>query len=139
MAKRIHARAMVHRRVAYRHARGQGEGMLLDLSLQGCRIKGVPSFPCGTRLRLQLWFPDQAQPANVDLAAVRWITGEEFGVRFLEVSQDVRGRIEQVVRLLSEAQQPAVKVIHIPGFLASEQGKAGQGLQLGVRKPTDDQ
>ena len=122
MAKRIHARAMVHRRVEYQHTRGQGEGMLVDLSLQGCRIKGVPPSPCGTRLRLQLWLPDQAQPVNVELAAVRWIAAEQFGVSFQEVSPDARELIEQMVQLLREAQQPQVKVIHIPGFLGSEDG-----------------
>src|SRR5262250_591686 len=99
MAKRIHARSMVHRRVEYQHARGQGEGMLVDLSLEGCRIKGVPPFPCGTRLRLQLWLPDQAQPVNVELAAVRWVAAEQFGVSYLDVSPDALGRIEQVVQL----------------------------------------
>ena len=65
MSKRIHARVVVHRRVEYRHAGGQGHGMLIDLSLQGCRIKGASPFSCGTRLRLQLWLPDQAQPVTV--------------------------------------------------------------------------
>jgi hypothetical protein len=113
MAKRIHARAVIHRRVEYQHTGGQGEGMLLNLSLLGCRIKGASPFHCGTRLRLHLWLPDQALSVNVDLAAARWIAGEEFGVRFLEVSPTTREHIEQVVRLLSEAQQPAVTVRHI--------------------------
>jgi PilZ domain len=138
MSKRIHARAMVHRRVEYRHAQGQGEGVLLDLSLLGCRIKGASPFHCGTRLRLQLWLPDQALPVNVELAAVQWIAAEQFGVRFLEVSPTARGRIEQVVQVLSEAQQPDVTVISIPAFFASEQGAAGHGLHVGFGKPTDD-
>ena len=51
MSKRIHDRVMVHRRVEYQHTRGKDDGMLLDLSLQGCRIKGVSPGLCGTPLR----------------------------------------------------------------------------------------
>lgn len=117
MSKRIHARVVVHRRVEYRHAGGQGHGMLIDLSLQGCRIKGASPFSCGTRLRLQLWLPDQAQPVNVELAVVRWIKDDQFGVSFLQVSPDARARLEHVFQLLHEAQQPEVKVISVSAFL----------------------
>jgi hypothetical protein len=113
MSKRILARIMMHRRVEYRHARGQGEGMLLDLSLQGCRIKGAPPFPTGTRLRLLLWLPDQAQPVKVERAAVRWIKDDEFGVSFLELTPDARICVEQVLQLLHEAQQPEARVIPV--------------------------
>jgi hypothetical protein len=44
MSTRIRARVVVDRRVAYRHAQGQSDGMLMDLSLQGCQIKGVTLF-----------------------------------------------------------------------------------------------
>ena len=64
MAKRLDARGMVHGRVEYRHAGGQGDGTLVDLTRQGCRIKGTPPLPYGTRLRLQLWLPDVAQPTG---------------------------------------------------------------------------
>jgi hypothetical protein len=61
--------------------------MLMNLSLQGCRIKGASPFSCGTRLRLQLWLPDQAQPVEVEQTVVRWIKDDQFGVSFLEVPQ----------------------------------------------------
>jgi len=66
MSKRIRTRVGVHRRVEYRHARRQGDGMLMDLSLQGCQIKDAAPFESGTRLRLQLWLPDQARPVKVE-------------------------------------------------------------------------
>jgi hypothetical protein len=129
MPKRIDTRVMVHRRVEYQHARGQGDGMLLDLSLQGCRIKGTAPFLCGARLRLQLWLPDQAQPVKVELAAVRWVKDDQFGVSFLEMPPDARARLEQVVRLLQEAQQPEARVIQIPvsAFLGPEEGVSEPG------------
>jgi PilZ domain len=103
MSTRIHARVMVQRRVEYRYAQGQGEGMLLNLSLQGCRIKGAPPFPCGTRLRLELWLLEQSQSVKVELAAVRWVKDDQFGVSFLNVPPDARARLKQVFQLLQEA------------------------------------
>ena len=100
MPKRIHARIMVHQRVEYRYAQGQGEGMLLNLSLQGCRIKGAPPFPCGTRLRLELWLLEQSQPVKVELAAVRWVKDDQFGVSFLKMPPDVRAHFILVFQLL---------------------------------------
>ncbi len=128
MAKRIRARSLVHGRVEYGHAGGQGDGRLLDLSLQGCRIKGAPPFRCGARLRLQLWLPNLAQPVTVDLAAVRWVQDDQFGISFLEISPHARACLEQVCRVVLEAEQPPVKVIAISAFLGSEEGLASSGV-----------
>lgn len=102
MSKRIRARVAVRRLVDYRHARGHGQGMLLDLSLQGCRITGTPPFPCGTRLRLQLWLPDQSEPVKIEQAVVRWLSKDQFGVSFQDVPPEARARLEHVFRLLHE-------------------------------------
>ena len=60
MSKRRHTRVSPGRKVESQHAQGKGEGMHLDLSLKGCRIQGVYPSSSGTRLRLQLWLPDQS-------------------------------------------------------------------------------
>jgi len=109
--KRKHPRVVVQRRVEYRHTQGQGEGMLMNLSLHGCGVKGAPPFSCGTRLRLRLWLPDQAHPVAVEQAVVRWVKDDRFGVSFLKVHPDAQARLEQVFQLLHEAQQPEVHVI----------------------------
>ena len=127
MAKRIRARGMVHGRVEYGHAGGQGDGTLLDLSLQGCRIKGAPPFLCGARLRLQLWLPNLVQPVTVDLAAVRWVQDDQFGISFLEISPHARACLEQVCQLIPEAERPQVKVIAISAFLGAEEECVSRG------------
>lgn len=126
----MHVRVIVHRKVEYQHAQGKGEGMLVDLSLKGCRIKGVYTGSSGSRLRLQLWLPDQSQPVQVELAAVQWIKNNQFGVRFLTVSPDAQARLAQVFQLLHEAQQqPEARAIHIPAFAipGSKPGSASRG------------
>jgi hypothetical protein len=124
VSKRKHARVLLQRRVEYRHAQGQGEGTLLDLSLRGCRIQGAPPCACGTRLRLQLWLPDQGQPMAVEQAVVRWVKADEFGVSFQDVPPDVQARLAQVVQVLHEAQQPKKQVISLAFLDASRSQNA---------------
>jgi len=113
VAKRIRDRVAVHRPVEYRHAGGQGQGMLMDLALQGCRIKGACGLSCGARLRLQIWLPDQAEPVTIERAVVRWATDEQFGVSFLELSSDAGSRLNQVFQFLQTGQQAAAPVIPV--------------------------
>lgn len=126
MTKRLGVRSMVQGRVEYRHAGGLGDGTLVDLAREGCRIKGALPPPCGMRLRLQLWLPDLAEPVTVDLAAVRWVQDDQFGVSFLEVSPDARACLEQVCQVVVEPPQP-VKVISIPPFLGPEEEVVSRG------------
>ena len=140
MSKRIHPRVTVHRRVEFQHAGGKGEGMLLDLSLRGYRIKGVCPGSCGTRVRLQLWLPDQAHPVRVERGTVRWVQDDQFGVSFLEVLPDAQARLAQVVQLLLDAQQPDALVIQIPAstFFSPSQDSASRGFRRGRWEPMDD-
>ena len=137
MSKRTYSRVAVHRRVEFQHAGGKGEGMLLDLSLRGCRIKGLFSGPSGTRLRLQLWLPDQAHPVKVERGTVRWVQDDQFGVSFLEVLPDAQVRLSQVVQLLLDAQQSDALVIQIPASTSS-QDSASRGFRTGRWEPMDD-
>ena len=109
--QRICARVAMRRPVDYQDARGHGEGMLLDLSLQGCRIEGAPPFSCGTRLRLELWLPDQLQPAKVEQAVVRWVHHDQCGVSFVKVQPEARARLKHVFHLLHEAEHPEGLVV----------------------------
>ena len=113
MAKRKSTRVAVERRVEYRHAGGQGQGLLTDLSMQGCRIKGTSCLSCGARLRLQIWLPDQAEPVMIERAVVRWVADDQFGVSFLELPSDVASRLTQVVQTLQKGQQAAAQVIPV--------------------------
>jgi hypothetical protein len=132
----MYPRVKVHRRVEFQHAGGKGEGMLLDLSLQGCRIKGVFPGSSGIRVRLQLWLPDQAQPVKVERGTVRWVQDDQFGVSFLEVLPDAQARLAQVVQLLLDAQQPDALVIQIPA--STSQDSASRGFRKGRWEPMDD-
>jgi PilZ domain len=125
VAKRKGTRVAVERRVEYRHAGGQGQGMLTDLSMQGCRIKGACCLSCGARLRLQIWLPDQAEPVMIERSVVRWIAEDQFGVSFLEVPSDVAVRLTQVFQTLQKEQQTTGQVIPVAAtFLATKEQNA---------------
>ena len=113
MAKRIRSRVAAHLPVEYRYAGGEGHGILLDLALQGCRIKGACPLSCGARLKLQIWLPDQAVPVTIERAVFRWATDDQFGVSFLELSADAGARVAQVFQVLQKTQQAAAPVIPV--------------------------
>ncbi len=62
-----------------------GEGRLLDLSLEGCRIECAHHLPVNTYLSLRLVLSPKEMPILVDLAAVRWTRGTACGIHFLSL------------------------------------------------------
>ena len=52
----------------------------------------------GDYVQLRLFFPDQARPMDVSLAAVRWIDGKKIGVEFSRSSKDDQVRLATLVR-----------------------------------------
>ena len=63
--------------------------MLLDLSLQGCRINGVSTGSCGRVCVGNSGFPTNRNP-KVKLAAVRWVKNDEFAVSFRSLPPPLR-------------------------------------------------
>lgn len=77
---------MVHYRVSLSPSSiTTGEGRLLDLSSEGCRIETAEELPVNTYLSLRLMISPNDLPILVDLAAVRWVRGTNLGVHFLAV------------------------------------------------------
>ena len=75
-----------------------GEGVLQDLSQFGCRMKSDTSLQPGTELELCFFYGSQeAVPIRVELAMVRWTTGQEFGVKFLRLQSHDEARLRQVI------------------------------------------
>jgi hypothetical protein len=81
-----------------------GEGLLQDLSVEGCRIQCASPLPANTYLSLRLLVSPTELPILVDLAAVRWVREEEFGVHFLSVQPQ---QAERLKKFLASAAPPA--------------------------------
>jgi hypothetical protein len=84
---------MVQQPVEYQHAGGRGQGMLMDLALQGCRIAVASRLSCGMFLKLLICFRDQAEFVTIERAVVRLAIDDQFGVSFLEMSSGARASL----------------------------------------------
>ncbi|MGQ0695465.1 MAG: PilZ domain-containing protein [Nitrospiraceae bacterium] len=62
------------------------DGVVLDLSLGGCRMTSTIPIPSGTPMELHIR-PDQHSPVYVPRGIVRWVGDSTFGVEFNEVPE----------------------------------------------------
>ena len=98
MIKRYGPRVELTCKVVLAADRSRYEGRVLDVSLPGCLIECVHALHVGDYVQLRLFFPDQARPMDVSLAAVRWIDGTKIGVEFIRSSKDDQVRLARLVR-----------------------------------------
>ena len=82
-----------------------GEGCVRDISLGGCRVESETALQPGTELDLRFFSgPTEAGPIAVELAKVRWVKGQEFGVTFLRLQPLEEERLRHVIaRLLLDS------------------------------------
>ena len=79
---------------------GAGEGVLLDLSPTGCRMRSDIALNAGTYLALQIAVAQEPTPLAVEVSVVRWCKDGHFGVEFLRYSQGDRERVTDLVEPL---------------------------------------
>jgi PilZ domain len=62
------------------------EGLVLDLSLGGCRLTSVIHVPSGIPIEMHIR-PDQQSPIHIPRAVVRWAGVSVFGLEFKELPE----------------------------------------------------
>ncbi|MDZ4853695.1 MAG: PilZ domain-containing protein [Nitrospirota bacterium] len=60
-----------------------GHGVVLDLSEEGCRIRGLPGMVLGLSIELLMKDAEGTQSTMMNNCRVTWVKDEEFGVQFL--------------------------------------------------------
>jgi hypothetical protein len=70
-----------------------GEGYLLNLSPIGCTVDCERNVLNGSYMKLRLLLPDCIPSIDIDVAAVRWVRGQFFGVEFLRLHTQERSRL----------------------------------------------
>lgn len=79
------------------------EGVILDLSIRGCRIRSAYPVAPGTRLELEFQHSNNSFPITVDEAVVRSSSPGELGLRFVQLHRPDQRRIRGILDLwLSE-------------------------------------
>jgi hypothetical protein len=86
---------------------GAGEGVLLDLSPAGCRMRSDIALNAGTYLALQIAMSQERTPLTVEVSVVRWCKDGHFGVEFLRYSQGDRERVTSLVAALPPTEMSA--------------------------------
>jgi len=73
-----------------------------DLSTGGCLIQSFHDVPVGRRMKLEIDLPHEG-PIQLDAESVNTRADYGFAVKFIDVSDDVRGKIDRAIdRLLAE-------------------------------------
>jgi hypothetical protein len=80
-------RYRVHCPVLYQSNGVSKNGVVVDMSSEGWRIKGRGHIPVGTMLNLAISIPENTAPIPTSRAVVRWSEGEEFGVSLIALDQ----------------------------------------------------
>jgi hypothetical protein len=61
----------------------EGEGMVINLSPKGCMVESEAAVKVAEAMSLIMLLPDQTPPTTVDLALVRWVKNDAFGLEFI--------------------------------------------------------
>ena len=81
-----------------------GEGMLVDLSVRGCRVESKTPVRPGTELLLRIHLSQNDVPLEIAVARVRWSQDLRFGVEFLDVQNEAWKRL---CRVIKDLERPA--------------------------------
>ena len=98
--RRKHQRFSVHFPVTFTGDTVTGQGLVLNLSLEGCMIESDSQLEEGTYLAVSIHFPQVLLPLEVELAAVRWGSGRVFGLEFRYMQPDQYESLERILSTL---------------------------------------
>jgi hypothetical protein len=73
----------------------EGEGVVLNLSLKGCKVHSDAEVNAGDAMSLIVLVPGEPCPTTIDLALVRWVGFPYFGLEFVSVGMTEANRLRQ--------------------------------------------
>ena len=78
-----------------------GEGVVENVSMDGCKVRSTTTVESCAELRLQLYPSLEAPQIEVQRAVVNWAGDGQFGVRFSEMGHEHKTRLRRLVNTLS--------------------------------------
>jgi hypothetical protein len=91
--RRKYARIPVWHRVTLSGKDGTGDGVLLDLSIKGCGIQSEMSVHPKENLSLAIHLSASHPPIEVQTAIVKSVSGNRFGLEFLQMEPTEKKRL----------------------------------------------
>lgn len=75
----------------------KGEGLTKNISVSGCHVISDRPVTRGTLLSLTIALPDGLPHLVLKSAHVVWVSGCQFSVRFMDLNQDHRKRLQSFI------------------------------------------
>jgi PilZ domain-containing protein len=75
----------------------RGRGVILDLSIAGCRVSSSSVVAMGDMFGVLIELPGHEQPLYITRTVVRWRTATEFGMEFILMDLHDRQRLDHMV------------------------------------------
>jgi hypothetical protein len=79
------------------HTKHDGFGLMLDLSLGGCRLESQWTMTPGITVALRVQVPGLERPLVIDGAHVQWVRGQLVGLAFVRIRKTEQQRLERVI------------------------------------------
>jgi hypothetical protein len=102
MNRRKHVRFHVELRCSFAGDQFAGEGTVLDLSMEGCRVRSDTPVLTGVYMEVFLTLLGQIPPLPIELAVVRWSPGSVFGLEFIRITDRHQARLRRYVQDLEQ-------------------------------------
>jgi PilZ domain-containing protein len=75
----------------------RGKGVILDLSIAGCRVSSPSAVTTGDLFGVLIELPGLEQSLYITRTVVRWTTATEFGMEFILMDLHDRQRLDHLV------------------------------------------
>jgi len=98
MERRQYPRYRVEYVLSLLGEKSQGQGVVQDLSVTGCRARIPDGVNAGDSVGMLVDVPRYDNPIHVDIAIIRWVKEKEFGAEFVRMAPDNHQRIQDVIR-----------------------------------------
>lgn len=89
------------------------EGVVRNLSVTGCQIECPRSVLLGSYVQLGILLFDQAPSVRVEIGAIRWASGQRFGVEFIRMPDEEYQRLRHFL---------GGRLLRTPGLVQEQRG-----------------
>ncbi|MGQ0809954.1 MAG: PilZ domain-containing protein [Nitrospiraceae bacterium] len=97
MTDRKSPRLQTQIRIFFTDGHIEGEGTVLDLSKDGCRVESETYLHTGVEVEAWIYPPDHDWPLKVESAVVRWSKDNVCGIEFIKMQPAQRERLRLVM------------------------------------------
>ena len=98
MKLRKYGRIAVELPASFSGASFRAPGVIVDISLTGCRVSSEVKVQKDEFLGLLIEIPGYENPLYISQAIIRWASAREFGLEFIQMELNDRQRLHEVVQ-----------------------------------------